>query len=87
MWNSYVNKDIIERIKCLLKENEEWFYFRKNNKRMENENIYTALVYLQYELNNNNTLKPFEYYKIGDRLILGLNLKQKLQKFLNLLIQ
>jgi len=84
MWNSYINKDILEKIKSLLKENEEWFYFRKNNSRMENEFIYTALVYLQYELNNptSENLKPLDYYKIVDKINFRIRSKTEITKFL-----
>ncbi|GAB6147216.1 GmrSD restriction endonuclease domain-containing protein [Desulfocicer niacini] len=70
MWNSYINKDIIERVKSILKDNAEWFYFRKNNKRMENENIYMSLIYLQYFDSNEKVghHPPLEYYKIGDKI-------------------
>lgn len=90
MWNSYINKDIIENIKLILKENEEWFYFRKNNSRMENENIYAAFVYFQYELNNGTELKsqiqpllqPLEYYKVGDKINFRIRSKTEITKIL-----
>lgn len=48
MWNSYISRDIILTIQSIYKNNDDWFYIRKNNSRMENENIYTALIYFQY---------------------------------------
>ena len=48
MWNSYVARNLITTIKGIYNNNKEWFYIRKNNSRMENENIYTALVYFQF---------------------------------------
>lgn len=86
MWNSYINKSIIEKVKLVLKENEEWFYFRKNNSRMENENIYTALIYLQFE--QNNTIKlaspPLEYYKSVDKINFRIRSKTEITKTLEL---
>jgi uncharacterized protein with ParB-like and HNH nuclease domain len=90
MWNSYINREIIERVKLILRENEDWFYFRKSNTRMENENIYTALAYLQYELNSandNTTVKandsqPFEYYKVGDKINFRIRSKTEITKIL-----
>ena len=84
MWNSYINKDILEKIKLLLKENEDWFYFRKNNSRMENENIYTALVYLQYELNKNTPVESqqLEFYKVGDKINFRIKSKTEITKTL-----
>jgi hypothetical protein len=86
MWNSYINKNIIEKVKQILKENEEWFYFRKNNSRMENENIYTALIYLQFELNNAIKLDspPLEYYKAGDKINFRIRSKTEITKTLEL---
>lgn len=83
MWNSYINKDIIDKIKSILKENEDWFYFRKSNTRMENENIYTALVYLQYELTNGRTTsEPLEYYKVGDKINFRMRSKTEISRIL-----
>ncbi len=84
MWNSYINKEIIENVKSILKENIDWFYFRKNNKRMENENIYTALIYLQFHQENIIDLQnhPLEYYKIGDKINFRLRSKTEVTKIL-----
>lgn len=86
MWNSYINKEIIEKIKLVSKENEGWFYFRKNNSRMENENIYTALVYFEYNKKNKKPedLEAFEYYKVGDKVNFRLRSKTEITKTLEL---
>jgi hypothetical protein len=86
MWNSYIDKDVIEKIKLILKDNEEWFYFRKNNSRMENENIYTALTYFQYEHNNvpSSPLASFEYYKVGDKINYRIRSKTEISRILEL---
>lgn len=73
MWNSYISRDIIETIKAVHLNNSDWFYFRKNNSRMEDENIYTALAYFQYcrdRNKNNNSYYPEEIdiYKIGNKI-------------------
>jgi uncharacterized protein with ParB-like and HNH nuclease domain len=81
MWNSYIDKDIITSVKNILKENVEWFYFRKNNSRMENENIYTALIYLMFESKRSN-LEPLEYYKIGNKINFRIKSKTEITKIL-----
>lgn len=48
MWNSFAPRKIIQLIKDATKANEKWFYFRKNNTRMDNETIFTTLAYFQY---------------------------------------
>ncbi|MCU0445894.1 MAG: DUF262 domain-containing protein [Microscillaceae bacterium] len=84
MWNSYINKEIIDKIKQILKYYEDWFYFRKNNSRMENEHIYTALAYLQYNLINTTStnLHPLEYYKIGNKINFRVRSKTEITKVL-----
>lgn len=51
MWNSYIDKDIISKIKQNYKKNSSWFYLKtiQYNSRMDNEELYTSLVYLEYK--------------------------------------
>lgn len=49
MWNSYVDRDIIERVKEVSKQHKSWFYLRKNETRMENENLLMTLAYFIYQ--------------------------------------
>jgi len=54
MWNSWVDRDIIETIRKNLDKHREWFYIklvksRNDRDRMENEEIYTSLAYLEYQ--------------------------------------
>lgn len=81
MWNSYIDKDIIMNVKTILKNNADWFYFRKNNSRMENENIYTALIYLQFKSNKNNST-PLEYYKVNNKINFRIKSKTEITKTL-----
>ena len=50
MWNSYIDKEFIERIKNNVKKHSSWFYLRNPvyDNRMENEQCYTILMYLFY---------------------------------------
>ena len=52
MWNSYIEKDVISKIKENTKKHSPWFYLKisKNNSRMDNEELYTSLVYLDYNM-------------------------------------
>lgn len=73
MWNSYIDRFIIEKIKSIHKANKDWFYFRKNNARMDDENIYTFLIYLQYKSNSNkisfeSMSQDLDVYKIVDKI-------------------
>ncbi|WP_017303233.1 GmrSD restriction endonuclease domain-containing protein [Spirulina subsalsa] len=54
MWNSWVDRDIIENIRKSLDKYREWFYIklvksRNDRDRMENEELYTSLAYLEYQ--------------------------------------
>lgn len=52
MWNSYVNRNIIERVKEVFKRHSSWFYLRKKETRMENENLLMTLAYFTYQKHN-----------------------------------
>lgn len=54
MWNSWVDRDIIETIRKNLDKHRGWFYIklvksRNDRDRMENEELYTSLAYLEYQ--------------------------------------
>lgn len=87
MWNSYISRDIIESIKGTYENNKDWFYLRKNNSRMENENIYTALIYLHHtwlSSSEKNTFTPEELdiYKISNKISFRLKSKIDVSRFL-----
>ncbi|MGB3403342.1 MAG: DUF262 domain-containing protein [Microcoleaceae cyanobacterium] len=54
MWNSWVARELIETIKNNFNKYREWFYIKriktsKSRDRMENEELYTSLAYLEYQ--------------------------------------
>lgn len=92
MWNSYISRDVIDTIKSIHSNNRSWFYLRKNNSRMEDENIYTALAYLQYSwdksendrLDQPDIYAPYEVeiYRVVNKIILRIRSKNDLSKVL-----
>lgn len=85
MWNSYISRDIIDSIKSVHANQQNWFYFRKNNSRMEDENIYTALAYLQYSIhkdNNPHDPSQIDIYKVGNKINFRLKSKNEITKVL-----
>jgi hypothetical protein len=87
MWNSYISRDIISSIKSAYSNEKNWFYIRKNNSRMENENIYTTLAYFQY--NWYKTGKSIDYkpeelgiYTVGDKISYRVKSKNDISKVL-----
>ncbi len=87
MWNSYISRDIIETVKSVYANYKDWFYIRKNNARMENENLYTSLAYFQYLCNNSSVDREYEYdgidiYKVGDRINFRVRSKNEISRIL-----
>lgn len=74
MWNSWADKDIISTIKENVKINLDWFYIKSKKQlefrdRMENEELYTLLCYLDYRKFYNNEKREYlDIYQKGDRI-------------------
>lgn len=86
MWNSYIDKEIITKIRNNVEKNQEWMYFRKNNSRMINEEMYTILAYLSYKNNYENIKEEniFDIYQKGQRINFRIQNKKDLTKILEL---
>lgn len=86
LWNSYISRDIITTIKGIYQNNKDWFYIRKSNTRMENENIYTALAYFQYNYiyknSEANKSKYLDFYKVTNRINFRVTSKNEITKVL-----
>lgn len=88
MWNSYVDRNIIEWVKNISTEFDDWFYLRKNNARMDNEGLLAYLIYLQHKLNllevrNFDSISSFlDSYKIGDKINIRIKSKTDITKTL-----
>lgn len=75
MWNSFASRKLIDTIKDANSHHDKWFYMRKNNARMDNENMFTTLAYFQYlYIKNGNAAgeivpeRTIELYKIDKRI-------------------
>ncbi len=85
MWNSYLDRGLIDTIKTSYKNNAGWFYMRKANTRMENENNYTVLSYFNFLEKNQHDISekgPLDIYKIGGRIAIRLRSKGDVSKLL-----
>jgi len=87
MWNSYIDREIIEQVKKISNTYEDWFYLRKENTRMGNENICTALSYLQFKLREceislDKIQEYLDIYKIGNRINFRIKSKNEITKTL-----
>ncbi|MFA5176370.1 MAG: DUF262 domain-containing protein [Candidatus Nanoarchaeia archaeon] len=87
MWNSYVDIEIIKKIKENTKKIENWFYIKKpeSDKRMENEELYTTLVYINYmqEYQSEKFSKIVDIHKRDDRINCRISDKKDISKVLN----
>lgn len=74
MWNSWVDFDVIEKIKDLTKRNIAWFNLKQLNKptdrdRMQNEELITSLIFLDYFQNKREIdRKHLDIYQKRDRI-------------------
>lgn len=70
MWNSYIDKEVIEKIKLLTNSNIDWFFIKQKNKqsdRMLNEELITILTYLRYNYMKKNK-NSLGFYKRAENI-------------------
>lgn len=93
MWNSYINRDIIETVKMMNVRYKSWFYLRKTRSvRMENENLLTILAYFESKVKSvpqsewlDNGLYPdktMDIYVAGGDISCRLKSKTEVTRFL-----
>ena len=74
MWNSWVDRDIISAIKENVKNHLDWFFIKSKKQldyrdRMENEELFTLLSYLDYRRSYGKDNKEYlDIYQKGDRI-------------------
>ncbi len=86
MWNSWADNDIINKIKNSSKENKSWFYFKQTNRpndrdRMENEELFTSLVFLDF-FKKDSSRKNFIVYQKSNRINASIGNKQYVSQLL-----
>ncbi len=91
MWNSTVNKDIIQCIKEVTANNIEWFFIKENKNeiptertdRMENEELVTLLAYINYSIDTDGVYdKVLGTFKRSDRITCRIKAKSQISDFL-----
>ncbi len=68
MWNSFVDRDIVGSIKDVASRHSDWYYLRKDNKRMDNENLITILAYLDFSASEGKLDSALEFVLVGGRI-------------------
>lgn len=89
MWNSYVDKEVINSIKEKVKKYSSWFYLKLpiSDTRMENEELYTTLAYLEYKKDNDEDITSFRFlsmYSKDKNIYLRIKEKPDITRILNL---
>ena len=89
MWNSWVDRELISAIRDNVHKHKSWFYIKaeKNadGSRMENEELYTSLAYLEYQsLQKKDIWKYLGVYKQRDEINVRIRRKQEITKTLEL---
>lgn len=88
MWNSWADKDIITAIKSEVAKEKEWFYVRSSDRknyrdRMENEEIYTSLIYLNYKLKHDKKSKLLDIFQKENRLNARIGYKKNISHLIS----
>jgi hypothetical protein len=73
MWNSWADYEIIQKLRTIAKKHNDWFYLKqvksaKDRDRMENEELVTSLVFLEYYKDRSDPRKLLDVYQKTDRI-------------------
>lgn len=84
MWNSYIDRNFIKRIKENVSKHSGWFYLRapENNYRMDNEQCYTQLVFLFYKASTSQGADYIKFYKRNNSISSRMTDKSELTRTL-----
>ncbi|MCY4063172.1 MAG: DUF262 domain-containing protein [Chloroflexi bacterium] len=85
MWNSFVDRRVVNMIKEKTLKHSKWFYLRVDNKRMYNEDLYTTLAYFEYQRQSNNAIQDvLDFYAKGSKISSRTKSKTNITKLLDL---
>ena len=92
MWNSWVDFDLIDKIKSNFQKHKDWFYIRANTNsdgsRMLNEELYTSLAYLEYQRQKNSDIWKYLYIcRQQNRINVRIRHSREITKLLELVSQ
>ncbi|RDY70383.1 DUF262 domain-containing protein, partial [Halobacillus trueperi] len=83
MWNSYIDIEIIKKIKGIAKKHDKWFYSRLQNTRMENEELLTTLAYFEFKKDYPDSNTYLDIYQRNDKINFRVKSKTDITKILN----
>ena len=83
MWNSFVDRKTVQKIKATTGKYSEWFYLRVDNKRMYNEDLFTTLAYLEYQYQSISSIEDvLDFYARGRKIYARIKSKTNITKLL-----
>ena len=73
MWNSWVDFEIIDKLKEIARKNGDWFFVKQFNKdrerdRMENQELFASLVAMEVCSGKAVPARSFDIHQKGDRI-------------------
>lgn len=89
MWNSTVDKSVIEKIKEVTNKHISWFYSKETKDidnrtdRMENEELITLLSYIDYAMSKDSYDKVLGTFKRIDRITCRIKNKNTISDYLD----
>lgn len=92
MWNSWAERECIDKIKSNVKKHQDWFFIRaiKNSdgSRMENEELYASLAYLECQrIQNQDVWKYLYLCQQNNRINLRIFRSKRITRLLELVSQ
>lgn len=89
MWNSWVDREIIETIRKNVEKHKQWLYIklikgRNDRDRMENEELYMSLAYLEFQgmMKNKEYDKDLYIYSKNDGISIRMGSSQDITRLL-----
>ncbi|MEI2580926.1 GmrSD restriction endonuclease domain-containing protein [Scytonema sp. PRP1] len=88
MWNSWVDREVIETIRKNVEKHREWLYTklikgRNDRDRMENEELYTSLAYLELQRMKSKESEKYLYiYSRNDGINVRMGSSQDITRLL-----
>lgn len=84
MWNTILPNDLLIYIKENTEKYKNWFYIKKNDKRMINEELYSIILFLESKKNVNNDInkKYIMHYEKDSYTTLRLTSKSNISNFM-----
>jgi hypothetical protein len=88
MWNSWADFELIKKIREVTNYSNSWFFLKqlktsKDRDRMENEELITSLIFLDYYSGKKETRKIFDIYQKADRINARIGDKAYVSQLLN----